>query len=113
TVIQLFNRERVAARDFDHLNHDLLQSHLLGVLLFAMFWPLVGVASAVTTGAIVWYGGSQVLSGFLTVGALVAFIQYVERFFQPIRDLSEKYNIMQQAMASWGRIFLFLDERPV
>jgi len=111
-VIQLFNRERIAAREFDVLNRDLLQSHLLGVLLFAMFWPLVGLAAAITTAGIVWYGGSQVLSGILTVGAVVAFIQSVERFFQPIRDLSEKYNIMQQAMASSERIFQILDARP-
>ena len=111
-VIQLFNRERAAAREFDVANKDLLGSHLLGVLFFAMFWPLVGVASAMTTGAIIWYGGSQVLEGVLTVGGVVAFIQYVERFFQPIRDLSEKYNIMQQAMASSERIFFILDERP-
>jgi ATP-binding cassette subfamily B protein len=111
-VIQLFNRERAAARQFDVANRDLLDSHLLGVLFFAMFWPLVGVASAMTTGAIIWYGGSQVLAGVLTLGGVVAFIQYVERFFQPIRDLSEKYNIMQQAMASSERIFLILDERP-
>src|SRR5205823_1112192 len=99
-VIQLFNRELAAYRYFDSLNRDLLQSHLRGVLFFALFWPIVGVAAAVTTAAIVWYGGSQVLSGVLTVGGVVAFIQYVDRFFQPIRDLSEKYNIMQQAMAS-------------
>jgi ATP-binding cassette subfamily B protein len=111
-VIQLFNRERIAAHEFDLANKDLLQSHLLGVLFFAMFWPLVGVASAMTTAAIVWYGGSQVLAGVLTVGGVVAFIQYVDRFFQPIRDLSEKYNIMQQAMASSERIFHILDERP-
>jgi ATP-binding cassette subfamily B multidrug efflux pump len=110
-VIQLFNREQKAYRDFDTINHDLLQSHLLGVLFFALFWPLVGVAAALTTAGIIWYGGSQVLEGVLTVGGVVAFLQYVERFFQPIRDLSEKYNIMQQAMASSERIFLILDER--
>jgi ATP-binding cassette, subfamily B, multidrug efflux pump len=112
SVIQLFNRERAAAREFDVANKDLLESHLLGVLFFALFWPMVGIASAMTTASIVWYGGSQVLSGVLTVGGVVAFIQYVERFFQPIRDLSEKYNIMQQAMASSERIFYILDERP-
>jgi len=111
-VIQLFNRERAAYEQFDRANHHLLQAHLQGVFFFALFWPLVGVASAVTLAAIVWYGGSQVLSGVLTVGGVVAFIQYVERFFQPIRDLSEKYNIMQQAMASSERIFMILDERP-
>ncbi len=111
-VIQLFNRERTTYEHFDAINHDLLRAHLRGVLFFAIFWPLVGVASAVTTGAIIWYGGAQVLQGVLTVGSVVAFLQYVERFFQPIRDLSEKYNIMQQAMASSERIFQILDERP-
>jgi ATP-binding cassette subfamily B multidrug efflux pump len=111
-VIQLFNRERTTYEHFDAINRDLLRAHLRGVLFFAIFWPLVGVASAVTTGAIIWYGGSQVLQGVLTVGGVVAFLQYVERFFQPIRDLSEKYNIMQQAMASSERIFQILDERP-
>jgi ATP-binding cassette subfamily B multidrug efflux pump len=111
-VIQLFNRERTTYDHFDVINRDLLRAHLRGVLFFAIFWPLVGVASAVTTGAIIWYGGSQVLQGVLTVGGVVAFLQYVERFFQPIRDLSEKYNIMQQAMASSERIFQILDERP-
>jgi ATP-binding cassette, subfamily B, multidrug efflux pump len=110
-VIQLFNRERAAYAQFDRANHHLLQAHLQGVLYFALFWPLVGVASAITLASIIWYGGSQVLTGVLTVGGVVAFIQYVERFFQPIRDLSEKYNIMQQAMASSERIFLILDER--
>ena len=111
-VIQLFNREAAAYARFRAANRDLLQAHLRGVLFFALFWPLVGVASAVTTAGIVWYGGSQVLHGLLTLGGVVAFIQYVERFFQPIRDLSEKYNIMQQAMASSERIFGVLDERP-
>jgi ATP-binding cassette, subfamily B, multidrug efflux pump len=111
-VIQLFNRERAAYDTFDEINRDLLRAHLRGVLFFAIFWPLVGVASAVTTGVIIWYGGSQVLQGVLSVGGVVAFLQYVERFFQPIRDLSEKYNIMQQAMASSERIFQIMDERP-
>jgi ATP-binding cassette subfamily B multidrug efflux pump len=111
-VIQLFNRERAAYEHFDAINRDLLSAHLRGVLFFAIFWPLVGVASAITTGAIIWYGGSQVLQGVLSVGGVVAFLQYVERFFQPIRDLSEKYNIMQQAMASSERIFQIMDERP-
>jgi ATP-binding cassette subfamily B protein len=111
-VIQLFNREAAAYARFEAANRDLRQAHLRGVLFFALFWPVVGIASAVTMAAIVWYGGSQVLQGFLTLGGVVAFIQYVERFFQPIRDLSEKYNIMQQAMASSERIFGVLDERP-
>jgi ATP-binding cassette, subfamily B, multidrug efflux pump len=111
-VIQLFNRERAAYDQFDAANTDLLRAHLKGVLYFALFWPLVGVASAMTIAGIVWYGGAQVMAGGLSVGGVVAFFYYVDRFFQPIRDLSEKYNIMQQAMASSERIFLILDERP-
>lgn len=111
-VIQLFNREQRAYEGFDAANRDLLQFHLKGVLYFAMFWPIVGIVSSVSLGAIVWYGGSRVLQGTLTLGGVVAFIQYVDRFFQPIRDLSEKYNIMQQAMASSERIFHIMDERP-
>ncbi len=111
-VIQLFNRERRAFQQFDVANHDLLQANLRGVLYFALFWPLVGVISSISMAAIIWFGGSQVLEGVLTVGGVVAFIQYVDRFFQPIRDISEKYNLMQQAMASSERIFQVLDERP-
>src|SRR5262249_21517959 len=108
-VIQLFNRERRAFQQFDVANRDLLQANLRGVLYFALFWPLVGVISSISMAAIVWFGGSQVLEGVLTVGGVVAFIQYVDRFFQPIRDISEKYNLMQQAMASSERIFQVLD----
>jgi ATP-binding cassette subfamily B protein len=110
-VIQLFNREQQAAQTFDDRNRDLLQAHLLGAFFFALFWPLTSVAYAVTLAGVVWYGGANVLAGVLTVGGIVAFIQYVDRFFQPIRDLSEKYNIMQQAMASSERIFSILDEK--
>lgn len=111
-VIQLFNREERAFEDFDALNRDLLKAHLTGTFYFALFWPLVGVAAAMTLAGIVWFGGNQVLLGAMTLGGVVAFIQYVDRFFQPIRDLSEKYNIMQQAMASSERIFQVLDQRP-
>jgi ATP-binding cassette subfamily B protein len=112
-VIQLFNRERHAARTFDTSNRDLLDAHLRGALFFALFWPLTSVAYAITLAGVIWYGGGQVLTGVLTVGGIVAFIQYVDRFFQPIRDLSEKYNIMQQAMASSERIFSILDEKAL
>lgn len=110
-VIQLFNQQRPAYGRFVDANRDLLGSNMTSVLYFALFWPLVGVALAVTLGTIVWYGGSQVLAGAFTIGSVVAYIQYVDRFFQPIRDLSEKYNIMQQAMASSERVFQVLDQK--
>lgn len=111
-VIQLFNRQRRAQAVFDEANDDLLQANLGSVLYYALFWPAVGIASGIVTGTIIWYGGGQVIQGALTLGATVAFLQYVDRFFQPIRDVSEKYNILQQAMAAAERIFLVLDQQP-
>src|SRR5260370_21781721 len=80
-VIQLFNRERTAAEHFDAINRDLLRAHLRGVLFFAIFWPLVGVAAAVTTGAIVWYGGSPGPPGVFAAGGGVELIHYFHRVF--------------------------------
>lgn len=109
-VVQLFNREGRNFENFKGLNEDYQESTLRSAFYFALFFPIVGLVSALSTGLIIWYGGAQVLSGALSLGALVAFIQYVERFFLPIRDLSEKYNVLQSAMASSERIFRLLDE---
>jgi len=110
-VIQSFVAEAKTFRKFDAINADLRDNHLKSVLYFAVFYPVVEVLGAVSVALIIWYGGAQIMGGFLTFGALVAFILLVERFFQPIRDLSEKYNIMQQAMASSERIFKLLDTK--
>jgi ATP-binding cassette, subfamily B, multidrug efflux pump len=111
-VVQSFVAEGRTFNKFDNLNHDLLQNHLKSVFYFAVFFPVVEILGAVSVALIIWYGGGQIVRGVLTFGSLVAFIQYVERFYQPIRDLSEKYNILQQAMASSERIFKLLDTAP-
>jgi len=112
SIVQIFNREERNFAKFRHLNQDHLEARLRSLFYGAVFHPTVEVIGSAGVALIVWYGGAQVLKGALTFGALVAFIQYVNRFFQPIRDLSEKYNVMQAAMASSERIFKLLDTEP-
>ncbi len=108
-IVQLFTAEKLSAASFEEKNRDYLAANIRSTFYSAMLYPIVGVFAAVSIALIVWYGGRQVAALSFTLGALVAFIRYVERFFQPIRDLSEKYNIMQSAMASSERIFELLD----
>jgi ATP-binding cassette subfamily B protein len=109
-VIQLFNREQRSFERFDALNADYLRASLRSVFLFSVLYPSVTVIGSLATAAIIWYGGGQALQGALTIGVLVAFLQYLQRFYEPIRDMAEKYNIMQQAMTSAERIFALLDQ---
>ncbi len=111
-VVQLFNREKKNFNKFEKLNHDYLDAYLTTIFYYALFYPAVNLISSVAIAMIVWYGGGRILAGTLTFGSLVLFIQYAEMFFRPIMDLSEKYNIMQSAMASSERIFTILDETP-
>lgn len=111
-VVQIFNREAKNFRNFDKLNRDHLDAYLKTIFYYALFYPAVNLVSAVAIALIVWYGGGRIIAGTLTFGALVAFIQYAEMFFRPIMDLSEKYNIMQSAMASSERIFNLMDKSP-
>ncbi len=111
-VVQSFAAEKRIFEKFDAINGDLRDYHLKSVFYFAVFFPVVEILGAVSVALIIWYGGGQTIQGTLSLGALFAFIQYSERFFHPIRDLSEKYNILQQAMASSERIFKLLDEKP-
>ena len=111
-VIQLFAQERKILNDFDDVNSSLRQAYLKTVFYYAIFFPVVEVIGAVSLGLIIWYGGGGVLAGSISFGVLVAFIQYAEMFYHPIRDLSEKYNILQSAMASSERIFGLLDTKP-
>jgi ATP-binding cassette subfamily B protein len=110
STVQIFNREEKNYRRFDELNNDHLQAYLETIYYYAVFHPLVELISALALAIILWYGGIKVIAGSLSIGLVVAFIQYAQRFFQPIRDLSEKYNLMQAAMASSERIFKLLDE---
>jgi ATP-binding cassette subfamily B protein len=108
-IIQLFLQEANNYERFRKLNHE---NYLLGmrqITIFAVFMPAIEVLSSVTTALVIWYGGVRVLGESLSLGVLVAFISYMRMFFRPIRDIAEKYNIMQSAMASSERIFLLLD----
>ncbi len=109
-VVQLFGREEASAERFAELNRDHLAAHLRSITIYAIFFPVVEVLTAVAMALLLWYGGLRVLDGTLTVGILAAFIQYTRRFFQPLQDLSEKFNLLQSAMASSERVFALLDE---
>ncbi len=111
-VVQLFNREDRTRRDFAKLNDAHRQAYVRAIFYYAVFYPGVEFLSALGLALILGYGGAQILRGALTLGALVAFIQYAQRFFRPIADLSDKYNILQSAMASSERIFKLLDSSP-
>src|SRR6516162_1340765 len=109
SVVQLYNRERKSFRQFDEINHEHLAANVDGILAYAWFYPAIELLSSVAVALIIWYGGGKVMQGALTLGALVAFTQYSNRFFQPIADMSEKYNILQSAMASSERLFRLID----
>lgn len=110
-VVQLFVREKENSRRFGIINRENFNAYMAQLLVFATFRPLIDLVYACAMALIIWYGGGRVIEQTLTFGALVAFLAYVEKFFQPIRDLSEKYNILQAAMASAERIFLLLDKK--
>ncbi len=110
SIVQLFNRERRNYERFDELNRDYLKETIRSILYFILFGSITSFFSALAVALIIWYGGGRVLIGALSLGALVAYLQYVDRFFLPIRDLAEKYNILQSAMASSERIFKVIDE---
>jgi ATP-binding cassette subfamily B protein len=108
-VVQLFRHEARSAREFAQANRGHTQANLDSIFYYAVFYPAIDLLAALAAALILIWGGTRVLEGALTLGALVAFIQYSERFWRPISDLSEKFNIMQAAMASSERIFLLLD----
>ena len=110
-VVQLFLREKDNYRDFKRLNNENYQAGMKQVQIFAIFMPVVELLGAVTIALVIFYGGGGVLAGSISLGALVAFISYMKMFFRPIRDMAEKYNIMQNAMASAERIFLIFDNK--
>lgn len=112
SVVQLFGREEQELDKFKVINADHLHAHLRSITYYALFWPTIELVSAVAVALILWYGGLNVLEGTLTVGIVAAFMQYARRFYRPIQDLSEKFNILQSAMASSERIFRLLDARP-
>lgn len=110
-VVQIFGQEKKQYGKFTRINKEHLDANLQGIFYYAIFYPILELISALAIALIIWYGGHQVLGGTLTLGTLVAFIQYSDRFFRPISDLSEKYTILQAAMASSERIFKLLDTK--
>src|SRR5271165_6290074 len=111
-VLQLFNREERSAREFELVNREHRDAYKDAITAYGWFYPVVEFISMLALAAMLTYGGLRVQSGRLTLGVVVAFLQYGLRFFRPIQDLSEKYNILQSAMASSERIFKLLDTVP-
>ncbi len=109
-IIQIFNRQDKIARQFDEINTDYLKTSKKEITLFAIFRPSIEVIRSLGIASIIYYGGGQVISNTIEFGVLYAFIDYLQRFFEPILDFTEKYNILQSAMASSERIFSVLDD---
>jgi ATP-binding cassette subfamily B protein len=113
SVVQLFNREERAYRDFEAVNRLHMIAFKDTIFAYALYYPAVELLSSVAIAFVVWFGGFSVLRhGTVTIGVLAMFIQYSQRFWRPIQDLSDKYNILQAAMAACERIFKLLDTKP-
>ena len=109
SVVQIFGKEKRTVDEFEKINREHTEENKKSIMYYALFFPVVEFLGAAAVGIIIWYGGGQVLQNAVSVGVIIAFVQYTEMFFRPIRDLAEKYNILQTAMASSERIFNLLD----
>jgi len=112
-VDQVFNRERRSFERFSSINAKHREANIKSIFYYALFYPGVDLIGAIAVGLIIWYAGLESLNGAITIGTVMAFLQFNEMFWRPIRDLSEKYNIMQTAMASSERVFKLLDDQTV
>lgn len=112
-VVQYFNREQHDADSHAEINRDYLEAHLRSITYYALFFPVIELFTSIALALIIWQGGALILADAIQVGVLAAFIQWARRFFRPIQDLSEKYNLLQGAMASSERIFKLLDREIV
>jgi ATP-binding cassette subfamily B protein len=110
--LQLFNRERKSYEEFEAVNAQHMEAFKDAIMAYALYYPVVETLSSIAIACVLWFGGHSVLSGITTLGVLVAFMQYAQRFFRPIQDLSEKFNILQSAMAAAERVFKTLDTEP-
>ena len=110
-TVQIFNKENEELNKFSSINKDYKKANINAIFYYAIFYPGVELLSSIAVGLIIWYGGGEIIHKSLEIGVLIAFIQFTEMFFRPIRDLSEKYNIMQTAMASSERVFKLLDNK--
>jgi len=111
SVVQIFLREKDVRERFSRLNGKYFEAAMYQIRVFSIFVPLIEVMSSVTLAMIIWYGGGRVLGNYMTIGVLTAFISYMRLFFQPIREFSQKYTIVQSAMTSAERIFQLLEEK--
>jgi ATP-binding cassette subfamily B protein len=112
-IVQLFRHEKQNYLEFEKLNHENYLAGMQQIRILGIFLPFIEVLAVFVLSMVILYGGSQILSGVLSLGAFVAFIQYMRMFFRPIRDLAEKYNILQNAMASAERLILILDSEDI
>jgi ATP-binding cassette subfamily B protein len=108
-VLQLFNREKRTYDRFSEINASHMEAFKDAILAYSLYYPVIEVLSSIAVASIIWFGGLDVIRGVATLGVLVAFMQYAQRFFRPIQDLSDKYNILQSAMAASERVFKLLD----
>ena len=108
-IVQLFNREAEELRRFRKINDEHRRAHIRTIFFFALFWPAIDLISSTALGLVIWFGGVSAMTGTLTLGVLIAFIQYARQFFEPIRKLSDQFNMLQSAMAGAERIFDLLD----
>ena len=120
STVQLFRQEARTFERFDAVNRKHRDANVQSIFYYAVFYPAIEVIGALAAALIIWFGGGWTMQGTLTLGSLVAFLQYSQRFFRPISDMSEKFNVLQAAMASSERIFKLLDtagqdrrDRPV
>lgn len=111
-IVQLFGQEKREAQRFDELNRSHLDANLKSITVYALYFPAIELLTSIALAVLIVAGASRVHAGLLSVGTVAAFLQLVRRFFQPLQDLSEKYNILQTAMASSERIFTLLDTVP-
>ena len=110
-VLQLFNREKRAFDKFSDINASHMEAFKDAIMAYSVYYPVIEILSAMAIASIIWFGGNDVIRSVASIGVLVAFMQYAQRFFRPIQDLSEKYNILQSAMAAGERVFKLLDTK--
>ena len=110
STVQLFRRERLNFERFDEIDRRHRDANIDSIFYYAVFYPAIEAIAALASALIIWYGGASVMAGAITLGTLAAFLQYSQRFYRPISDMSEKFNVLQSAMASSERIFKLLDE---
>ena len=113
STVQLFRRERLNFERFDEIDRAHRDANIDSIFYYAVFYPAIEAIAALASALIIWYGGANVIAGAITLGTLAAFLQYSQRYCRPISDMSEKFNVLQSAMASSERIFKLLDEPVV